>query len=177
MDSCVRLAYHFLLRHEIRCELELHCRAASGLPCGIHYQIWSCNIRLDTGFIRFHLASSIRKPFPRWTLHPLKLSRSGDSISSPNGSLPLVASSYSPQCKTYLPIRLQTKLLNLDRAVGASIARLVLYIQNVKAYTTETIVDINRRYLYFSPLHSLVITYQNTRRSSSIGACSSAVLP
>ena len=176
MDSRVRLAYHILLRHEIRCELGLHPRAASGLPCGIHHQIRSCNIGLDTGFIHFHLTSSIRKRFPRWTLHSLRLSRSGDSISSPNGSLPLVASSYSPQCKTYSLIRLQATLLTLKRAVGASIARLVLYIQSVKAYTSETVVDINRRYLDFNPLYSLVITYQNTPRSSSTGACSSAVL-
>lgn len=177
MDSCIRLAYHILLRHEIRCELGLYPRAASGLPCGVHHQIRSCNIGFDTGFIHFHLTSSIRKPSSRWTLHSLRLFRSGDSIWSPNGSLPSVASSYSPQCKTYLLIRLQTTLVTLNRAVGASIARLVLYIQSVEAYTGETIVDINRRYLDFNLLYSIVIIYQNTPRSSSIGACSSAVLP
>ena len=58
-----------------------------------------------------------------------------------------MASSYSPHCKTYLLTRLQNTLLTLDRAIGASIARLVLYVQAVDAYTSETVVDINRKSL------------------------------
>ena len=41
----------------------------------------------------------------------------------------------------------KTTLLTLDRAIGASIARLVLYVQAVDAYTSETVVDINRKQL------------------------------
>lgn len=78
----------------------------------------------------------------RW----LRLSRSGASISNPSGSLPLVASSYSAHCKTYLLIEIQTTLLTLVRAVGASIARLVITIQTLRAYTGDPPVDINRKY-------------------------------
>lgn len=58
-----------------------------------------------------------------------------------------MASSYSPHCETYLLITPQTTLLTLGRAIGASIARLVLYVEAVDAYTSENVVDINRKSL------------------------------
>ena len=97
----------------------------------------------------------------RW----LRLSRSGDSISTPNGSLPLVASSYSPHCKTYLLIELQTTLLTLDRAVGASVARLVIYNQALRAYTSEPAVDINRKY---PSSHTSLLSSNNLQESATV---------
>ena len=97
----------------------------------------------------------------RW----LRLSRSGDSISNPSGSLPLVASSYSPHCKTYLLIELQTTLLTLDRAVGASVARLVIYIQALRAYTSEPAVDINRKY---TGSHTSLLSSNNLQESTTV---------
>lgn len=99
----------------------------------------------------------------RW----LRLPRSGDSISNPSGSLPLVASSYSPHCKTYLLIELQTTLLTLDRAVGASVARLVIYIQALRAYTSEPALDINRKY---PGSHTSLLSSNNLQESTTVSA-------
>ena len=58
-----------------------------------------------------------------------------------------MASSYSPHCKTCFLIRLQTTLLTLDRAVGASVARLDINIQALEGFTSKTAIDTNRKYL------------------------------